>query len=141
MTHIGQLYVDRAADAARVDQVYRGQRTSLLLGNHHLRGFFFFDASSGAAAVQAGDGKDNDDEGPRQRCHVFYLSHKVAPFCVPRRYTASSRESVVHGVLVARFSGMERYDHTPLVEQSFYVLNSTDADADAAVPRGQLRGG
>ncbi|CBZ38055.1 hypothetical protein, conserved [Leishmania donovani] len=133
MTQIGQLYVDRVADAARVDQVYRGQRTSFLLDNRHLRGFFFFDTPSGAAAAQARNGKDGDDEGPRQRCHVFYLTHKVAPFCVPRRYTASSRESVVRGVPVTRFSGTERYDHTPLVEQSFYVLNATDAGA--AVPR------
>lgn len=129
MTQIGQLYVDKAADAVRVDQVHHGQRTSFLLDNRHLRGFFFFDTPSGGDAAQAGDGKGGNDEGPRQRCHVFYLPHKVAPFCVPRRYTASPRESVVRGVPVTRFSGMERYDQTPLVEQSFYVRNPADADA------------
>ncbi|GET92655.1 hypothetical protein, conserved [Leishmania tarentolae] len=135
MTQIGQLYVDSAADAVRVDQVYRGKRISFLVDNRRLRSFVF-DAPSGTGAVQTEDGKDDADEDLRQRCHVFHLPHKVAPFCVPRRYIASSRESVVRGVPVTRLSGMERYDHTPLVEQSFYILNATDADAAApmAIP-------
>ncbi|KAG5492018.1 hypothetical protein GH5_00921 [Leishmania sp. Ghana 2012 LV757] len=127
MTQVGQLYVDKAAGAARVDHVFRGQRTSFLVDNRHLRGFFFFDTPSGDDAERSRSGSDGNNEGPSQRCHVFYLPRKVMPFCVPRRYTASSRESVVRGVPVTRFSGMERYDHTPLVEQSFYVLNATDA--------------
>ncbi|AIO01762.1 hypothetical protein LPMP_341350 [Leishmania panamensis] len=130
MTQIGQLYVDRAAGAVRLDQVYRAQRTTFLVDNRHLRGFFFFDTASGDGAPQDGNG-NGSDKGPSQRCHVFYLPHKVAPFCVPQRYTASSRKSMVRGVPVIRFSGMERYDHTPLLEQHFYVLNATYAASGA----------
>ncbi|KAG5492561.1 hypothetical protein JKF63_01139 [Porcisia hertigi] len=145
ITQIGQLYVDKAAGAVRVDQTYRGQRTSFLVDNRHLRAFFFFDAAAdddddAARAVNSHGGgrcdvnKDSDDRDPSQRCHVFYLPAKVAPFCVPWRYTASSRESVIRGVPVTRFSGVERYDHTPLVEQSLYVLNVTDAATPMIIP-------
>lgn len=136
VTQVGQLYVDRVADAARVDHTYRGQRTSFLIDNHHLRAFLFYNE------------EDAEAGGVVQRCHVFYLPHKVAPLCVPRGYvvsrpsaaaaagsaTATGRggDSVVRGVPVTRFTAMDRYANTPLVEQNFYVLNVTDSTVGAA---------
>ncbi|KAK7196871.1 hypothetical protein NESM_000628300 [Novymonas esmeraldas] len=131
MTQVGQLYVDEAAGGVRIEHVYQGRRTSFLVDNHRLRAFFFF-------TEESGDDDEAVDSAPRQRCHVFHLPRRVAPFCVPRHYIRSPSESVVRGVAVARFTSVGRLERTPLVEQSFYVLtpssSSSSALSSSAVP-------
>ncbi|KPI86185.1 hypothetical protein ABL78_4738 [Leptomonas seymouri] len=142
LAQTGHLYVDRAAGLVRIDQFFRNQRATFLLDNRRLRGFLFFgerDFQRKTAATEAPEGDEDKGDGERRSCHVFYLSRKVAPFCVPQSYTVESLPSMVRGVATTRFTGMEGYPDMPLVEQYLYVVNSSasvnaDVNASAAPP-------